>query len=94
MRYVAFIHRDEAGFGVSFPDFPGCVSIGDTVDDAVRHGSEALAFHVEGLVDDGEAIPSPSSMDAIKADPELADRRREADLVPIPLLRDRGSSQR
>ena len=94
MRYVAFIHRDETGFGVSFPDFPGCVSIGDTVDDAVRHGSEALAFHVEGLLDDGEAVPSPSSIDAIKADPGLADWRREADLVLIPLLRDRGSSQR
>ena len=94
MRYVAFIHRDEAGFGVSFPDFPGCVSIGDTVDDAVRHGSEALAFHLEGLLDDGEAVPSPSAIDATKADPELADWRREADLVLIPLLRDRGSSQR
>ena len=94
MRYVALIHRDEAGFGVSFPDFPGCVSIGDTIDDAVRHGSEALAFHVEGLMDDGEAVPSPSSIDAIKADPELANWRREADLVLIPLLRDRGSSRR
>ena len=61
MRYVSFIHRDEAGYGVSFPDFPGCVSVGDTVDDAVRDGSEALAFHVEGLVDDGKAILSPRS---------------------------------
>ena len=52
MRYVSFIHRDEAGFGVSFPDFPGCVSVGATIDDAVRQGSEALAFHVEGLVDE------------------------------------------
>ena len=43
MRYVSFIHRDEAGYGVSFPDFPGCVSVGNTVDDAVRQGSEALA---------------------------------------------------
>jgi len=59
MRYVSFIHRDDAGYGVSFPDFPGCVSVGDTVDDAVRHGSEALAFHVEGLVDDGTPIPPP-----------------------------------
>ena len=94
MRYISFIHRDEAGFGVSFPDFPGCVSVGDTIDDAVREGSQALAFHVEGLMDDGEAIPSPRSIDAIKADPELADWRRDADLVLIPLLLDRGSSRR
>ena len=89
MRYVSFIHRDEAGYGISFADFPGCVSIGNTVDDAVRHGSEALAFHVEGLVDDGNPIPEPRSIDAIKADPELADWRSEADLVLIPLLLDR-----
>ena len=94
MRYVSFIHRDKAGYGVSFPDFPGCVSIGDTVDDAIRHGSEALAFHVEGLAEDGEAIPEPRTIDAIKADPELMDWRREADVVLIPLLLDRGSSRR
>ena len=57
MRYVAFIHRDDAGFGVSFPDFPGCVSIGDTVDDAVRRGGEALAFHVAGIYSDGRDDP-------------------------------------
>ena len=94
MRYVGFIHRDEAGYGVSFPDFPGCVSVGDTVDDAVRHGSEALAFHVEGLAEDGEAIPEPRTIDSIKADPELTDWRGKADLVLIPLLLDRGSSRR
>ena len=94
MRYVSFIHRDEAGYGVSFPDFPGCVSAGDTVDDAVLHGSEALAFHVEGLVQDGEPIPAPRSIDAIKADPDLEEWRRGADFVLIPLLLDRGSSRR
>ena len=94
MRYVSFIHRDEAGYGVSFPEFPGCVSVGDTVDEAVRYGSEALAFHVQGLLDDGEPIPPPRSIDAIKADPELVDWRRGADFVLIPLLLDRGSSRR
>ncbi|MCY3933613.1 MAG: type II toxin-antitoxin system HicB family antitoxin [Acidobacteria bacterium] len=94
MRYVSFIHRDDAGYGVSFPDFPGCVSVGDTVDEAVRHGCEALAFHVEGLVADGAPIPPPRSIDAIKADADLADWRRGADFVLIPLLRDRGSSRR
>ena len=47
MRYVSFIHRDDdTGYGISFPDCPGCVSVGDSVDEAIRHGREALAFHV------------------------------------------------
>lgn len=94
MRYVSFIHRDEAGFGVSFPDFPGCVSVGDTIDEAVRQGSEALSFHVEGMMSDGEPMPPPRSIDAIKADPDLAGWREGADIVLIPLLLDRGSSRR
>ncbi|MDE0193793.1 MAG: type II toxin-antitoxin system HicB family antitoxin [Gammaproteobacteria bacterium] len=94
MRYVSFIHRDDAGYGVSFPDFPGCVSVGDTLDDAIRNGCEALAFHVEGLSADGARVPAPRLIDAIKADPELADWRRDADIVLIPLLLDRGSSRR
>ena len=89
MRYVSFIHRDKASYGVCFPNFPSCVSVGDTVDDAIRHGSEVLAFRVEGLAEDGEATPEPRTIDAIKADPELADWRREADLALIPLLLDR-----
>ena len=94
MRYVSFIHRSKAGYGVSFPDFPGCVAVGDTVDDAIHLGSEVLAFHVEGLAEDGEAIPKPRTIEAIKANPELADWRQEADLVLIPLLLDRGTSRR
>ena len=94
MRFVSFIHRDDAGYSVSFPDFPGCVSVGETIDDAVHQGCEALAFHVEGLRNDRERIPPPRSIDAIKADPEFADWREGADLVLIPLLLDRGSSRR
>ena len=91
MRYVSFIHQDDAGYGISFPDLPGCVSVGDSVDAAVHRGCEALAFHVEGLRHDGERIPPPRSIDAIKADPALADWREGADLVLIPLLPDGGS---
>ncbi len=94
MRYVSFIHRDDAGYGASFPDFPGCVSVGDTVEDAVHRACQALAFHVEGLAADGQPIPPPRSIDAVKADPEIADWRSGADIVLIPLLRDRGSSRR
>ena len=94
MRYVSFIHHDDAGYGVSFPDFPGCVAVGETVEEAVRRGCEALAFHVEGLSEDGDLIPPPRSIDAIKGDTELAGWRRGADIALIPLLLDRGSSRR
>lgn len=58
-RYVAFLHDDdEPGFGVSLPDFPGCVSDGDTVDHALRRGAEALSLHVEAMLADGEPFPS------------------------------------
>ena len=44
MRYVSFIHRDDdTGYGISFPDSPGCLSVGDSVDEAIRHGREALS---------------------------------------------------
>ena len=46
MRYASFIHRDDdMGYGISFPDFPGCVSVGDSVDEAIRHGCEIAREH-------------------------------------------------
>ena len=95
MRYVAFVHDDdEPGFGVSFPDFPGCISDGDTVDDALRRGAEALAFHVDGMMHDGESIPQPRSLHDIKADDSLAGWRDGATIAFVPLILDRGSPRR
>lgn len=84
MRCVAFIHSDnEPGFGIGFPDFPGCVSDGDTKEDAIRRGREALAFHLEGMADDGRPTPQPRSLREIEADPDLAEWRQGADPVCI-----------
>ncbi len=95
MRYVAFVHDDdEPGFGASFPDFPGCVSDGDTVDDALRRGAEALSFHVEGMLADGEPIPSPRSLHDIRADESLAGWRNGATIAFVPLILDKGSPRR
>ena len=94
MRYVSFIYRDDAGYVVSFRDFPDCVSVSDTIDEALRLGSEAIALHVEGLLDDATPVPSPRTIDAIEADPDLAERRRGTDFVLVPLLLGRGSSRR
>ena len=85
VRYVAFIHKDEdTGFGISFPDFPGCISVGDTRAEAVCQGAEALALHVEGMIEDGEPIPSPRSLRDIQADPDLAEWRHNADIAQVP----------
>ena len=81
MLYIAFVHRDEEpGFGISFPDFPGCVSDGDTIAETIRRGASALAFHIEGMIRDGEEIPTPRSLQDIEADSSLAEWREEASI--------------
>lgn len=81
-NYIALIHKDEGSdYGVSFPDLPGVISAGSTLDEARRMGAEALAFHLEGLAAEGEAIPEPTSLEAIMADPE--NRDGVAVLVPV-----------
>lgn len=84
MRYVAFIHSGEkAGFGISFPDFPGCISVGSTRADVVRLGAEALAFHVEGMIEDSQPIPRPRSIPDIRSDPNLTEWRDGAELEHV-----------
>ena len=96
MHYIPFIHNDpdSTGFGISFPDFPGCISHGDTIDEALRKGGEALAFHVEGMKEDGTALPAPRSAQAIRNDADLADWASDATFVLVPLLIDEGSPKR
>ena len=95
MRYIAFIHKDpDSVYGVSFPDVPGCISAGDTIDDAVRNAVEALSGHIRMLEADGDPVPSPRDFDAIVEDPDLAEDREGAMTTIVPLVRDRGSSTR
>lgn len=81
--YIALIHKDaESDFGVSFPDLPGCVTAGVTLDDARAMAEEALALHLQGLEEDGEAIPAPSTLEYIMSDP--GNRSGVAILVRAP----------
>jgi len=64
--YIALLRKDKGSdYGVDFPDFPGCVSAGRTLEEARRAAHEALQLHLEGMVAEGQAIPEPSSLDAI-----------------------------
>ena len=70
-QYIGLIHKEaDSHFGVSFPDFPGVVTAGTTLDDARAMAEEALTFHIEGLVEDGEAIAEASSLEDVMADPD------------------------
>ena len=66
VTYFGIIHKDKGSdYGVSFPDFPGCISVGDNLEDAAKQAHEALALHIQGMIEDGEAIPEASKMDDI-----------------------------
>ena len=95
MRYIAFIHKEpDSIYGVSFPDFPGCISAGDSLDEALQSASEALQGHVQMMEADGDAVPSPRSLDEITNDNSLADERESAVISVVPLIRERGSTTR
>lgn len=63
--YPAIIERGEEGFGVTFPDLPGCVSAGRTIQEAALGAEEALNGHLSVMAEYGDAIPEASTVDAI-----------------------------
>ena len=69
--YPAILERGDASYGVSFPDFPGCIGVDGTPDGALRTAAEALSFHISGMAEDGEAIPDPTPIEAVVPDPEV-----------------------
>jgi predicted RNase H-like HicB family nuclease len=82
-QYIALIHKDETSdYGVSFPDLPGAISAGRTLDEARDMAAEALALHLEGMQADGEALPEPSSLEDIMAQAE--NRNAVAALIQAP----------
>lgn len=81
--YIALLRKDAGSdYGVEFPDFPGVVTAGSTLEEARAMAEEALAFHIEGMVEDGEALPEPRTLDQIAQLPESKDA--VAFLVPVP----------
>ena len=68
MEYIAYLHKEKnSDYGVSFPDFPGCITAGSSLEEARALAAQALAFHVAGMREDGEAIPKPSTLDVLRS---------------------------
>lgn len=61
MRYAVVIEKGQDNYSAYVPDLPGCVAVGDTVEETQREIQEAIEFHLEGLREDGLPIPEPTS---------------------------------
>lgn len=87
-HYIAII--EEAGadtaVGIWFPDLPGCLSAGDTIDEALHNAEEALALYAESEREEGRALPAPRTLSELRKDPEAANDIRDfiVALVPLP----------
>lgn len=72
-NYIAIVHKEsKSDFGVSFPDFSGCITAGKNIDEAKDMAQEALSLHIQGMLEDGEQLPVPSSLEDIMSDPDFA----------------------
>ena len=61
MRYMVVIEQGTDSYGAYVPDLPGCIAAGETEADVMRLIQEAIEFHLEGLREDGVAVPQPHS---------------------------------
>lgn len=65
MRYLVVVEQGPTSFGAYVPDLPGCVAAGETREEALALIREAIEFHIEGLRQEGQPVPPPSSTSAI-----------------------------
>ncbi len=73
-NYIAVVYKEnDSDYGVSFPDFPGCITAGDSLEEVKNMAVEALEFHIKGMIEDAESLPEPSLLDDIVSDPEYSD---------------------
>jgi predicted RNase H-like HicB family nuclease len=81
--YLALMRKDsDSDYGIEFPDFPGCVTAAQDMEHARELAEEALLFHIEGILADGEPLPRPSNFEKVMADP--GNREAAVLLVQVP----------
>lgn len=61
MQYLVIVEKGPSSYGAYVPDLPGCVAVGETRAEVARLIHEAMEFHIEGLIGDGQAVPPAAS---------------------------------
>lgn len=72
MEYVVIFEKGENSYGASVPDLPGCIAVAETMEEVRKLIAEAIEFHIEGLCEDGEVIPQPSSSLLVQNESEVS----------------------
>jgi antitoxin HicB len=85
-HYIALIHKDaESCYGVSFPDVPGVVTAGDTIDEAMQKATEVLEFAAEDWRElTGRDWPKPRTIDELRSDPTFEGDAAQAIVAAVP----------
>ena len=91
MRYTVLVDGKAGAYGVVFPDLPGCVAMGKTIDLALTRAAESLRDWVDLTERSGGRVPAPRSIEALRRDAEVASALADgASLASVPLVRETG----
>ncbi len=72
MNFPVVIHKDKnSDYGVTVPVLPGCFSAGKTLDEALDMAKEAIELHLEGMIEEGQVVPTPLSIEKYQSNPEF-----------------------
>ena len=80
IRYPALLDGEKGAYGVTFPDFPGIVAMGGTIDEVLVNAEEALRDHVTETEKDGDSVEPPTPIEQVATPAGCA-------LVAVPLIR-------
>ena len=87
MRYPALIDGEAGAYGVVFPDFPGCVAMGSTVDEAIENAEDALRDWIDSMEAAGQSVASPRSLEAVR----VPEGSALASILPVRLITQSGA---
>ena len=91
LRHTVLIDGKAGAYGVVFPDIPGCVAMGRTIDEALAHAADILRDWFELAEEYDETVPPPRPLEKLRRDPEVAAALAEgATLASVPLIHETG----
>ncbi|MFZ1885612.1 MAG: type II toxin-antitoxin system HicB family antitoxin [Rhodoplanes sp.] len=82
---IAIVHEEAGVYGVSFPDLPGSIAAGDSLDEVLQRGAAAAAAYIDSLIEDGEPVPVLRTLDQLKADPTFREDAEDSMIVCLPI---------